>query len=56
MGNYGRQWVINKNICSIFVLSNLKMVHKPGSVNLIINLMIINLEQMSPFVSSSLPE
>ena len=21
MGNYGRQWVINKNICSIFVLN-----------------------------------
>ena len=34
-----------------------KMVHKPGSVNLLlINLMIINLEQMSPFVSSDLPE
>jgi hypothetical protein len=31
-------------------------VHKPGSVNSLLNLMIINLEQMSPFVSSSLPE
>jgi len=32
------------------------MVHKPGSVNLLINLMIINLEQASPLASSSLPE
>jgi len=55
MGNYGRQWDKFKLIfCSIYVLY--EMTHKPGSVNLLINLMIINLEQMSPFASSGLPE
>ena len=29
------------------------MVHKPGSVNLLLNLMIINLEQMLPSVSKA---
>ena len=35
---------------------NVVTTRKTVSVNLLLNLMIINLEQMSPFVSSSLPE
>ena len=56
MGLYGRQWVYKTiiNVLCMFSI-NIKMVHKPGSV-ILLKLMIINLEQMSPFVSSSLPE
>ena len=55
MGIYGRQWdKIKKN--TMFYLCSYEMTHKPGSVNLLLNLMIINLKQMSPLVSSGLPE
>ena len=56
MGLYGRQWVYELfiNVLCMFSIK-IVMVHKPGSV-IYKKLMIINLEQMLPFVSSSLPE
>ena len=59
MGYHGILWAsmgIKFKLSNVLVMFDELMVHKPGSVNLFLKVMIINLEQMSPFVSSSLPE